>query len=66
MEGEGEGDGYSDHSWEEGRISEGELDAEGDRMRRGPKYKRYVAEEDSESEGSMDSMDSYLEEHAVL
>lgn len=62
-----EGD-YSDHSWEEGRISEGELDDEGDRKRFGPRYKRYVAEEGSESDDeSMDSMDSYLEDqHAML
>lgn len=62
-------DGFSDHSWEEGRISEGELDEEGDRRRVGPRYKRYVAEveSESESESERDSMDSYLEEnHAVL
>jgi hypothetical protein len=60
-----------DGSWEEGRISEGELDGDGDRMRRGPRYRVYDPGEDdaSESSGSddsMDSMDDYLEENAVV
>lgn len=65
---------YSDHSWEEGRISEGELDGEGDRMRRGPRYKRYERAESSGSDGEAgdgeaderNSVDEFLEEHTVV
>ncbi|GAA6059464.1 hypothetical protein JCM10212_005403 [Sporobolomyces blumeae] len=36
--------------YEEEMVSEGELDEDGDRRRRGPRYKYYVREEDSESD----------------
>lgn len=63
---EEEEEGYSDHSWEEGRISEGELDEQGDRRRVGARYKRYVREESSDEESSADSLDDYLEEQRVV
>lgn len=70
MEYEERGD---DAEWEAGRISEGELDDEGDRRRAGPRYRRYEPEPDSDSSAdsldslsSLDSMDEYLEENTVL
>lgn len=56
--------------WEDGgRVSEGELDEQGDRMRRGGKYKVYERESssgsDRDSEGR-NSVDEFLADHAVM
>lgn len=61
----GGSEGGSSEGWEQvedGRVSEGDLDEEGDRRWVGERYKRYEAVASSSDEGSTDSMDEYLDD----
>lgn len=63
MRGSSQFDSVAD--WDGLVDDEGELNIEGDTVRRGDagdRYRRYEAEMDSESSGSNDSMDNYLDD----
>lgn len=58
----GSSEGWEGSSEEWERVSEGELDEDGDRRWVGERYKRYEAVASSSDEGSTDSMDEYLDD----